>query len=284
MGSTVNGVKIIGTPDELLWMVAWREVEEVVLTGEQTDLDMLAGDLNRCYARGTAISLMPHMYEEVTGQLPVDHSGLHWVGSIPLHRTGGGLYAVIKRMIDVLVSLFGIAIGWPVMLVVAILVRLSSRGPILYRQTRVGLHDKPFDIIKFRTMGVDAECEGEAIWACRDDPRSTRVGRWLRRTHLDELPQRFLALQGEMSLVGPRPERPEFVRRLKTEIPLYPARSRVRPGITGWAQVRHNYGSSVDDALVKLRFDLYYIKHRSFLLDLMILIQTAAQVLGLRGR
>lgn len=191
---------------------------------------------------------------------------------------------MIKRMVDVLASLFGIVIGSPVMLAVAILVRLSSRGPILYRQTRVGLHDETFDIIKFRTMRVDAECEGEAIWACRDDPRSTEVGRWLRRTHLDELPQLFLVLRGEMSLVGPRPERPEFVRRLETEIPLYPARSSVRPGITGWAQVRHNYGSSVDDALAKLRFDLYYIKHRSFLLDVMILIQTAAQVLGLRGR
>jgi len=167
---------------------------------------------------------------------------------------------------------------------VALVVRLSSPGPILFRQTRVGHHGEEFAIIKFRTMRIDAERPGEVLWATRDDPRATTAGKWLRRTHLDELPQFFLVLNGKMSLVGPRPERPEFVRELEKQISLYAARYSVRPGVTGWAQIQYPYGSSTSDALAKLRYDLYYVKHRSLLLDIRIIAHTVTRVFGMRGR
>jgi lipopolysaccharide/colanic/teichoic acid biosynthesis glycosyltransferase len=182
-----------------------------------------------------------------------------------------------------MVSVLGILLASPIMLVVAALVWATSRGPILYSQTRVGLNGHYFKIVKFRTMRIDAEKDG-AQWAVRNDPRTTAVGRWLRRTHLDELPQLFLVLSGKMSVVGPRPERPEFVQELERELPLYSARHSVRPGVTGWAQVQWPYGATKEDALIKLRYDLYYVKHRSAVLDLEIVVRTAARVLGLKGR
>jgi lipopolysaccharide/colanic/teichoic acid biosynthesis glycosyltransferase len=169
------------------------------------------------------------------------------------------------------------------MVIVALAIRLTSPGPALYHQQRVGLHDRPFTLHKFRTMRVDAEAGTGAVWAKEDDPRVTRVGRFLRRSRLDELPQFWNVLNGDMSLVGPRPERPEFVSDLTRQIPFYGQRHVVRPGLTGWAQVRYSYGASVEDAMQKLQYELYYIKNMSMALDLYVIAETVKTIVVRRG-
>jgi sugar transferase (PEP-CTERM system associated) len=182
-----------------------------------------------------------------------------------------------------LIALVGVILCAPLMLLVALAVKLSSRGPVLYRQTRVGWQGKPFTLYKFRSMYENAEAGTGAVWASREDPRVTRIGRWLRLLRLDELPQFFNVLRGEMSLVGPRPERPEFVEVLTETIPYYRQRHFVRPGITGWAQLNHKYGDSVEDAARKLEYDLYYIKHMSPALDAYIVFHTVKTMVLSRG-
>jgi exopolysaccharide biosynthesis polyprenyl glycosylphosphotransferase len=188
-----------------------------------------------------------------------------------------------RRLISLLASAFLFACAAPVTLVVALAIRLDSRGPVLYRQQRVGRGGRRFTMWKFRTMHLDAEAGGRAIWAAERDPRVTRVGAFLRRTRLDELPQLLNVIAGDMDLVGPRPERPEFVDKLAHAIPFYELRTLLRPGLTGWAQIRYPYGASVEDARQKLGFDLYYVKHASPLLDLIVLFHTAKVVVTGRG-
>jgi exopolysaccharide biosynthesis polyprenyl glycosylphosphotransferase len=182
-----------------------------------------------------------------------------------------------------LIALIGLVVGLPVLALVAVAVKLSSRGPILFRQTRVGWQGQHFSLYKFRSMRVDAEAETGAVWASKHDPRVTPVGRWLRRLRLDEIPQFINVLRGEMSIVGPRPERPEFVEILSKQIPFFRQRLCVRPGITGWAQINHKYGDTLEDAARKLEYDLYYIKHLSPSLDAYIVLQTLKTVLLRRG-
>lgn len=219
----------------------------------------------------------------------------HCLGRVNLDRidrgwflSGGGfsdnrLSMVGKRLIDILVSLLLLAVTFPLMLVVALAVKLDSPGPLLYRQRRVGLHGQPFTLLKFRSMRADAEAGGTPRWAAQKDDRVTRVGRFIRSTRIDELPQLFNVLGGEMSLVGPRPERPHFVEQLATVIPFYRERARVKPGITGWAQVNYPYGASIEDAREKLSYDLYYLKNRGLLLDLLILVSTIRVILFREG-
>jgi lipopolysaccharide/colanic/teichoic acid biosynthesis glycosyltransferase len=170
-----------------------------------------------------------------------------------------------------------------VMILTAIAIRLDTKGPVFYRQTRVGVNGQPFTLLKFRSMRLDAEAGGKPRWASQDDPRITRVGGFIRLSRIDELPQLINVLKGEMGFIGPRPERPEFVSELTAAIPLYPRRACVKPGITGWAQDSYPYGASVDDARQKLSYDLYYIKYRSLLLDLLILIATIRVILFREG-
>jgi len=181
------------------------------------------------------------------------------------------------------IAIAGVVILSPVMLLVFLLVRLSSRGPALYRQRRVGKNDVPFTLYKFRSMFADAEAESGAVWAKKDDPRVTLVGKGLRRLRLDELPQLFNVLRGEMSIVGPRPERPEFVTELEKQIPYYRQRHRIKPGITGWAQVNHKYGDTLEDTIIKLEYDLYYIKNLAPALDAYIIFHTIKVMLLSRG-
>lgn len=166
---------------------------------------------------------------------------------------------------------------------IVLLIKLDSPGPVLFRQQRVGAREKPFTIYKFRTMKADAEKGTGAVWASKDDPRVTKTGEFLRKSRIDEIPQLFNVLGGSMSLVGPRPERPEFVEKLKEIIPYYSSRHFVKPGVTGWAQVSYPYGASVDDAIEKLRYDLYYIKNLTLIFDLMIILETIKVVLFRRG-
>ena len=188
---------------------------------------------------------------------------------------------VVKRLFDLAASLTLLAVAWPFMLLTALAIWLESglHGPVLYRQQRAGLNGKPFMLVKFRSMRTDAEKDGRAVWASANDDRITRVGRFIRNTRLDELPQLWNVIRGDMSFVGPRPERPEFVRELAAQIPYFDERHRVKPGLAGWAQLCFPYGASVEDAAEKLRYDLYYIKNHSILMDLLILIQTVEVVL-----
>ena len=284
VGSEVEGVSVLGDSTIMWPVVSDESVEEVVLAVDHPRADALFQGLGVCYEHSIAVSLMPSLYEEVTGQVPVEHMGPHWFGSVRLGRSGGGMSFALKRFVDLVLGTVAVILTLPIVIIVAGLVKLTSKGPIFHTQERVGLHGKPFRIIKFRTMRVDAEKAGVAMWAEPEDPRATSVGRWLRRTHLDELPQFYLVLKGDMSLVGPKPERPEFVPQFEATIPLYRARYSMRPGIAGWAQMHYPYGASVGDALAKLRYDLYYVKNWSLLLDATILMHTAARGFGRRGR
>jgi len=205
-------------------------------------------------------------------------SGGRLVNDVSGQRRDTVWYEVSRRTLDVIGSLLLLAFALPLLLLVAFLIKVDSTGPVLYRQSRVGLHARIFTMLKFRSMRVDAEVAGPC-WATDRDPRMTRIGAFIRATRLDEVPQLLNVLRGEMSLVGPRPERPHFVQQLAAIIPRYNERTHVLPGITGWAQINYPYGASVEDARAKLAFDLFYINNRALLLDLRILLRTIPVVL-----
>lgn len=224
---------------------------------------------------------LPGLFERLSRRVPVRFVDDRWF--IEQCAWSRGLaYGLAKRAMDVVLSLLGLMLASPLFPILAIANRLGDGGPLFYSQVRVGLHGRPFKLFKFRTMRPDAEKDG-AVWARLDDQRVTRVGRFLRRSRLDEIPQLCNVLLGHMSLVGPRPERPEFVSELAEAIPHYHRRHWVLPGVTGWAQVRFPYGSSIDDAEEKLQYDLYYLKHRSISFDLLILARTISVVLNKTG-
>jgi sugar transferase (PEP-CTERM system associated) len=236
-----------------------------------------------CRMRGIQVEDWPTFYEKETGKILVTDLRPSWLifsdGFVKTPRT-----EIVKRLVDVGLSLTGLMLALPVMAVVALAIKMESRGPALFRQPRLGQNGRVFILNKFRSMREDAEKDTGPVWAQQRDPRVTRVGAFLRKTRLDELPQLFNVLVGDMSFIGPRPERPEFVYELQKQIPFYMERLSVKPGITGWAQVRYRYGASVEDALEKLQYDLYYIKNLSLFLDLLILINTIQVVLFARGR
>ena len=222
-------------------------------------------------------------YEEYTGKIAVENLRPSWLIFNDGFRKTAALTAA-KRTLDVSAAVAGLLIGWPVMLLVALAVKLTSKGDVLYTQDRVGLNGEVFTVYKFRSMCENAEAETGPVWASKaGDMRVTPIGAWLRRSRLDEMPQLWNVLIGDMSFVGPRPERPEFVNRLTEEIPFYRQRHIVRPGITGWAQVRYTYGATTEDALQKLQYDLYYIKNMSIALDLFIILSTIKTVLLRKG-
>jgi exopolysaccharide biosynthesis polyprenyl glycosylphosphotransferase len=216
--------------------------------------------------------------------VPVEHVNDNWALILPLE--GSPLlspYAISKRLIEVLLSLIGMVICLPFFPLVALAIRLDSPGSVFYSQERVGLNGRIFRVYKFRTMRQNAEAQTGAVFSVRGDPRVTRLGRFMRKVRIDELPQLYNILRGDMSLIGPRPERPEHVARLTEKIPFYRTRNVIRPGLTGWAQVRYEYGSTDEDAMIKLQYDLYYIRHQSLVLDLNILIRTVGRVLRMSG-
>jgi exopolysaccharide biosynthesis polyprenyl glycosylphosphotransferase len=222
------------------------------------------------------------IYEKYTGKIAVENLRPSWL----IFSEGfskSRLQNLAKRLLDVVLAAAGLVLALPLMLLIGAAVKLSSKGPALYAQQRVGVDGRVFVLRKFRSMHVDAERETGAVWAQANDSRVTPLGRFMRRTRLDELPQLWNVLCGHMSFVGPRPERPEFVSDLTREIPFYGQRHTVRPGLTGWAQVRYTYGASVEDAMQKLQYDLFYIKNRSLALDLFILAKTVKTVLTARG-
>ena len=222
------------------------------------------------------------VYESITGKVPIESIRLSWLLFSPGSHASG-LFPIYKRLASVVISIVGLLLSLPLLPFVIIAIKLSSPGGVLYWQNRVGRDDRIFRCYKFRTMRSDAEADTGPTWAADDDPRVTQMGRFLRKTRVDEIPQLLNVLKGDMSLVGPRPERPEFVTALNERIPYYHLRHSVRPGITGWAQILYKYGSSVEDAKEKLRYDLYYIKNRSVGLDLLVFLNTIKIVLVGRG-
>jgi sugar transferase (PEP-CTERM system associated) len=255
-----------------------RVDEIIVAVKEQRGVGLPLQDLLACRTQGRSVLDLSRFYERVHGEVPIESLKASWL----IYSEGfvqGTLRTVSKRAFDLSASLLLLALTWPVILFTAILIKLESRGPVLYRQERVGLSGVPFKVLKLRSMCSDAERDGVARWATSNDSRVTRVGRFIRKTRIDELPQLFNVLKGEMSFVGPRPERPVFVAKLAEDLAFYDVRHTVKPGITGWAQVRFSYASTLDEAKKKLHYDLYYVKNHSLFLDLVILFQTVRVIL-----
>ncbi|MEK6530937.1 MAG: exopolysaccharide biosynthesis polyprenyl glycosylphosphotransferase [Deltaproteobacteria bacterium] len=233
--------------------------------------------------RGTSILDAATFLEAWTGKIHLRYVDDIWFINAKIRGVRKGLYnRIVKPLSDLVLSAAGLILLSPIALLAAMLIKIDSEGPVLYRQSRVGGGGKAFELIKFRSMRIDAESNG-AVWAELEDPRTTRVGRVIRKLRIDEIPQMWNVLKGEMSFVGPRPERPEFVERLNQAIPYYSLRHSVKPGITGWAQVNYSYGASVKDAREKLQYDLYYVKNQSFILEILILIKTIKVVIFGRG-
>jgi sugar transferase (PEP-CTERM system associated) len=264
-------------------LVQKHRVDEVIVAvREQRGGTVPMDQLLACRIRGIPVLDLAGFFERAKGEVPTESLKASWL----VYGHGfvqGRLRTMTKRVFDLVASLLLLAIASPVMLFTALAVRLESRGPIIYRQERVGLGGRSFMCLKFRSMKTDAEKDGVARWATKNDSRVTRVGSFIRKMRIDELPQLISVLRGEMSLVGPRPERPSFVSQLQEQIPYYDIRHSVKPGVTGWAQVRYSYGASVEDARRKHQFDLYYVKNNSLFLDLLVLVETVSVVLFREG-
>jgi sugar transferase (PEP-CTERM system associated) len=283
LGMTMINCGVIGTVSDIPAIVESRRVDRVVVSLADARGKLPMDRLLEMKLNGVTFDHLPSVYEEYTGKIAVENLRPSWlIFSEGFRKTP--LLSLLKRALDVAMALAGLAIGSPLFLLVALAVRLTSHGPVLYHQRRVGLHGHVLMIHKFRSMRQDAEDQSGPVWASKDgDSRVTAIGQWMRRARLDEMPQLVNVLRGEMSFVGPRPERPEFVADLTRQIPYYGQRHIVRPGITGWAQVRYTYGASTEDALQKLQYDLYYIKNVSVALDLYIAFETVKTVLLRRG-
>jgi sugar transferase (PEP-CTERM system associated) len=256
-------------------------IERVIVAMEDRRRSMPVRELLNLRLRGVVIEDASFVLERLLGKLPLD--GLNPSSLIFTHGFNvKSSQQILRRLVSIYVSFIGLTICLPFIPFIILAVRLSSPGPIFYRQTRVGLRGRPFSVIKFRTMRQDAEEQG-AVWAAKNDPRITSLGKFMRITRLDEIPQLWNVLRGEMGFVGPRPERPEFVKWLASEIPFYELRHMIRPGITGWAQVRYKYGASLEETKHKLEYDLYYVKHLSLGLDLLIMFETIKTIILRRG-
>lgn len=274
--------KILGTTDQIEEIVDKYEVKEVIIALDRHEHDLMLEVIAKCDFNDLTIKIVPDLYEIISGQARTNQ-----LYGVPLIEVNPQLMPVwerkIKRLMDVVISLIVLILTLPITLLVSLAIKLDSEGPVFYKQTRVGKDGKEFKIYKFRSMFNNAEKHTGPVWSTKNDPRITRVGKIIRKFRLDEIPQFINVLRGEMSLVGPRPERPYFVEMLSKEIPLYKRRLKVKPGITGWAQVKHKYDESIEDVKKKLQYDLYYIENISLRMDLKILLRTIFVVLFGKG-
>jgi len=281
-GVDLPEAKLLGPLASLREIVAASHPTRIVVGMSERRRRMPVGDLLELRFAGHVIEEAASAYESVCGRVCVKElrpSQLIYSGELgPRRQT-----LLLQGIANVLTAGAGMIVASPLMLLTAVLVRFSSPGPVLYRQVRVGMDGHPFTLYKFRSMRADAEASTGAVWAAKDDPRVTPVGRILRKIRFDELPQLFNVLKGEMSIVGPRPERPEFVEALSAQIPYYRQRHCVRPGITGWAQINYKYGDTLEDTIAKLEYDLFYIKNMSLTLDTYIIFHTVKAMLMSRG-
>ena len=275
---------VLGSAEDLAETAMREKVDKIVVSLSERRGVLPVRAILLCKLQGIRVVDGPSFYEQITGKLMIENINPSWfIFSDGFHL--GAVSRFCKRGLDLISASILLVLSAFLFPLVALLVRIDSPGPIFFRQRRMGKGGKPFELIKFRTMRQDAEKETGAVWAQENDPRVTRIGHFLRKSRLDELPQLINVLRGDMSLVGPRPERPEFIEQLEKKIPYYGNRHCVRPGVTGWAQVRYPYGASEQDALEKLRYDLYYIKNYSLSLDILIILKTIRVVLfGQGGR
>ena len=283
VGAPVLNPGVVGTVDDIPGLIPRLGIDRVVVSLNEARGRLPMDRLLDLRLQGAVtFDHLASVYEEYTGKIAVENLRPSWfIFSDGFRHTSASL--AIKRAFDVVLSFVGLVVGLPIMAVVALAVRLTSRGPVFYHQERVGLNGRVFTVHKFRTMRDDAEAATGPVWSTANDTRVTPIGGFLRRTRLDEIPQLWNVFVGTLSFVGPRPERPSFVRELTEKIPFYGQRHVVKPGLTGWAQVRYTYGASIEDATEKLQYDLYYIKNMSLALDLVIVLETVKTVVLRRG-
>jgi sugar transferase (PEP-CTERM system associated) len=277
--AVVSPARIIARGSTLEETVRQLGIDEIVVAVRQQRGGVLPlRDLLECRLNGVQVTDLARYFERVHGQVPIESLKISWLIYGHGFRQSSSR-AFIKRCFDLVVSAVLIVVSLPIVLGAMLLIAAEGGGPVIYRQQRVGHRGRAFTVLKLRSMAQDAEKDGRAAWAAQNDARVTRVGRLIRRARIDELPQLLNVLKGEMSFVGPRPERPEFVAMLAEQIPFYSVRHSVKPGLTGWAQVRYSYGATVEQSIRKLEYDLYYVKNHTLLLDIVILLETVRVVL-----
>jgi sugar transferase (PEP-CTERM system associated) len=281
VGEKLVNPSIIGDQSQILDIAIRERVDRIIVALEERRGKFPDAQLLECKMRGIVVEEGIKFYEHLTGRLQVESLRPSFlIFSDGFKKSKWTMWT--KRVIEFVLSLIGLILLSPFILAISILIKIDSHGPVFYKQERVGERGKIFKLLKFRSMVENAETNGP-VWAQQDDKRVTRVGRWIRKLRLDEVPQMFNVLKGDVSFVGPRPERPYFVEQLRKEIPFYDQRHSVKPGVTGWAQIKYRYGASKEDALEKLKYDLYYIKNLSPLFDLLIIFETIKVVLFRKG-
>ena len=285
IGKKVDEFPILAGNDRLLETIDAEAITEIIVAISGTMQGGTFQAILDAQAAGVEVVRMPTVYEELLGRVPIHHLESDWlIRSFVDEARAGGFYEMAKRLLDILIALTGLSICILLAPLTAIIILVDTGFPIIYKQIRSGKGSKLYNIYKFRTMFQDAEKDGRAVVTQQNDSRVTHAGVLLRRTHIDELPQFWNVLHGEMSVVGPRAERPELIDTYQKEIPFYRARLLVKPGITGWAQVNYGYSATIAQTIVKIEYDLYYIKHRNLLMDILIILRTMTQVIGFRGR
>ena len=284
IGQKINGLPVLGGSDKILKIVHDESISDLIFSISGQMKPEMSKAILAAEENGIEVTTLPVIYEDLLGRVPIQLLQEDWILRSFLDEShSSGSYEIIKRLIDLVISIIGLILTAILFPLISLMIVLDSGFPIFFKQVRLGKSGKPFTIFKFRTMMKDAEKDGIARFAVENDERVTRVGKFLRKSRLDELPQFLNILRSEVSLVGPRAERPELIDAMQRKIPFYRARLFVKPGATGWAQVNYRYASNVEETAIKLEYDLYYIKHRNILLDLIIIIRTIGTALGLRG-
>ena len=281
-GDGYQDIKILGSINEIEKLIDEINAQEIIIALEKDDQDVLIKLISKCDQKNVGIKIVPDLYEILSGQAKTSQ-----IYGIPLIDIMPELMPEwekkLKRILDITISFLILVLSLPIDLLFAVAIKINSKGPVIFKQERIGMNNKIFKIYKFRSMYQDAEKHTGPVWSAKDDPRVTRVGKIMRKLRIDEIPQFFNVLKGEMSLVGPRPERKYFVEMLAQQLPYYKRRLKVRPGITGWAQVKHKYDESIEDVKVKLRYDLFYIENMSLRMDIKILARTILVVIFGKG-
>jgi len=283
VGKKFNGISVIGTTEEIASMIDKYHIRNVIIALEKHENDIVMQVISECSDKDVSIKIVPDLYYLISGQARTSQIyGFPLIDIMPQLMPEWEKKA--KRLMDIAVSLLILIVSIPVIIITAIAIKLESKGPIIFKQERIGLNGKPFNVYKFRSMVNDAEKKSGPVWSSKNDPRITKVGKIIRKIRVDEIPQMYNVLKGEMSLVGPRPERKYFIEQLSKEIPLYKRRLKVRPGVTCWAQVKHKYDETIEDVKTKLNYDLFYIENISIRMDLKILFRTIFVVLFGKGQ
>jgi exopolysaccharide biosynthesis polyprenyl glycosylphosphotransferase len=282
VGKTYKNIRVRGTIDEMLDIIYKTHATEIIIALEKEDHDLLVDIISKVENRGIGLKIVPDLYEILSGQARTSQLyGIPLIDIMP--ELMPEWEKKLKRISDIFISFLILIVTLPLNILAAIAIKLDSKGPVFFKQERIGMNNRNFKIIKFRSMFQDAEKHTGPVWSQKDDPRVTRIGKIIRKLRIDEIPQMYNVLKGEMSLVGPRPERPYFVEQLSQQIPYYKRRLKIRPGITGWAQVKHKYDESIEDVKVKLRYDLFYIENMSLRMDIKIMARTILVVLFGKG-